>query len=392
MEGGYVYGLIAKCISLLYSLCNLLPKRDKITFFSRQGKQGSLDFRMLSDAVRDRCPQTDVRICATDPENVDKKAFVLSMPSMIYHTATSRVCVLEGYIPAVSVPRLDSKTRVIQLWHALGAIKKFGYQSLGTAAGRSLEEATALRMHKNYDWIVAAGPGAASAYAEAFGYDEDSIRPLGMPRMDYLLDASEGSKRIAKAAALRKRHACLADDRFRVLYVPTLRKGEGMQGWMTREVKRLSEAFSMYPCRIIVAGHPLDEGCDGGILESLSNVASVPGVASVDLIECVDCVVTDYSAIAFEAGLAGKSVWFYVPDISEYRKSPGLNIDPLLEFDDGSTDDPGVLASLVMEGGIPRKFEEFLFRYFGDVGPGATLRLAEFVEECYLDTFDNADE
>lgn len=384
-----MYKIIARCVALFYALCRLFPKRNRITFFSRQGKKGSLDFRMLADAVREQCPQIDVRICATDPENVDKKAFILSMPSMLFHAATSRVCVLEGYIPAVSVPHLDSQTRVIQLWHALGAIKKFGYQSIDTPAGRSHEEATALRMHKNYDWIIAAGPGAIPAYAEAFGYPQSVIKPLGMPRMDYILDASTNSGRLAKAQSLRERYDCLSDDIIRVLYVPTLRKGEGSHGWMTREVKRLSEAFEPYACRIIVAGHPLDEGCDSGTVEKLSNVAAIPGVASIDLIACADCVVTDYSAIALEAGLADKPVWFYVPDIEQYRLSPGLNIDPLKEFPDGAFKSPGDLAAAIGEGKRPSAFADFVIRYFGDVGPGATSRLAEFVEECYLDTFGN---
>ncbi|MFD0702771.1 CDP-glycerol glycerophosphotransferase family protein [Slackia equolifaciens] len=384
-----MYKLIARCVALFYAVCRLFPKRNRITFFSRQGKRGSLDFRMLADAVREKCPQIDVRICATDPENVDKKAFILSMPSMLYHAATSRVCVLEGYIPAISIPKLDSQTRVIQLWHALGAIKKFGYQSIDTPAGRSLDEATALRMHKNYDWIIAAGPGAVSAYAEAFGYSRDAIRPLGMPRMDYLLDNSSASKRLAKASDLRERFSCLGDGVMRVLYVPTLRKGEGAHGWMTREVERLSRAFRPYRCRVIVAGHPLDEGCDSGTLEKLSNVAAIPGVASIDLIASSDCVVTDYSAIAFEAGLAGKPVWFYAPDVEQYRQSPGLNIDPLKEFPDGAFDDPDELASAIGCGKMPRKFTEYIIRYFGDVELGATSKLAEFVEECYLDTFGN---
>lgn len=384
-----MYKIIARCVALFYALCRLFPKRNRITFFSRQGKRGSLDFRMLADAVRERCPQVDVRICATDPENVDKKAFILSMPSMLFHAATSRVCVLEGYIPAVSVPHLDSQTRVIQLWHALGAIKKFGYQSIDTPAGRSHEEATALRMHKNYDWIIAAGPGAVPAYAEAFGYPQSVIKSLGMPRMDYILDASASSGRLAKAQSLRERYDCLSDDVTRVLYVPTLRKGEGSHGWMTREVKRLSEAFEPYACRIIVAGHPLDEGCDSGTLEELSNVAAIPGVSSIDLIACADCVVTDYSAIALEAGLAGRPVWFYVPDIEQYRLSPGLNIDPLEEFPDGAFESPHDLAAAIGEGKHPGAFADFVIRYFGDVGPGATSRLAEFVEECYLDTFGN---
>ncbi|MDR1184773.1 MAG: CDP-glycerol glycerophosphotransferase family protein, partial [Coriobacteriales bacterium] len=59
----------------------------------------------------------------------------------------------------------------------------------------------------------------------------------------------------------------------------------------------------------------------------------------IDLLEIADYVITDYSAIAFEAALLRRKVLFYVPDIADYRLSPGLNIDmdelfPLITFGD----------------------------------------------------------
>lgn len=404
-----MYSLIARCISLAYSILSLLPKQNKISLFSRQGKTGSLDFRMLASAIETSCPEAKLQICATDPESKSKLSFGLAMPKMLYHAATSRVCVLEGYIPAVSIPDLDKQTCVIQLWHAMGAIKKFGYQSLGTEAGRSVEAADALGMHKNYDWIISAGKGAIPAYAEAFGYDQSRILPFGMPRMDYLLDCSAASPRLERAAQVQELYPWLASDVCtKILYVPTLRKGARYEGWMNREVERLSEAFSGTGCKIVVAGHPLDGGGDEQRARARENVSFVKGVSSIDLLHFADHVVTDYSAIAFEAGLLQKPVWFYVPDIEEYRLSPGLNIDPLIEFPRGAFSDPKVLAKGIIQANCPARqsdssndktndcvvpgcsdFADFMRRYFGTVREGSTEKLAIFVRECYLDTFEN---
>ena len=380
-----MHALIAKCISLLYVICNLLPKRKRITLFSRQGRHISLDFRMLAEALHKHCPDIDIHICTTEPESVSKGAFALSIPSMIYYVATSRVCILEDYIPAVSIPQLDKQTRVIQLWHALGAIKKFGYQSIGTTAGRSQKEASLFRMHKNYDWIIAAGPGSVEAYAEAFGCKKDMILPLGMPRMDYLLDFSDSSPRLQKAKALRERYALLSNGVTRILYAPTFRNNHGNYNWITHEVCRLSGAFAPYDFQIIIGGHPLEKDCDTKVLEGLDNVAVISEVASIDLLACVDCVVTDYSAIAFEAGLARKPVWFYVPDIEEYRTSPGLNINPLEEFPSGAFIEPAPLVSAILEKRKPEEFESFLTRYFGGMQCDSTAKLAQFIEDCYAD-------
>ncbi len=381
-----MHALTAKCISLLYAICNLFPKRNRITFFSRQGRRISLDFRMLTEALHKHCPDIDIRICTTEPESANKKAFVLSIPSMIYYVATSRVCILEDYIPAVSIPRLDNQTRVIQLWHALGAIKKFGYQSIGTAAGRSQKEASLFRMHKNYDWVIAAGSETVSAYAEAFGCKKDVVLPLGMPRMDYLLNFSDSSSRLQKAKALRERYDFLSDDATRILYAPTFRSSHGIYNWITHEARKLSKAFAPFDCQIIIGGHPLEKNCDAKMLEGLDNVAVISNTANIDLLACVDCVVTDYSAIAFEAGLARKPVWFYVPDIEEYRTSPGLNIDPLEVFPDGAFIEPTSLASAIIEERKPEEFENFLARYFSDTQYDATAKLVQLIEDCYVDT------
>ena len=57
----------------------------------------------------------------------------------------------------------------------------------------------------------------------------------------------------------------------------------------------------------------------------------VHDTATIDALAVADYVVTDYSAVAFEALLASKKTYFYVPDIEEYRISPGLNVDPLTD-------------------------------------------------------------
>ena len=48
----------------------------------------------------------------------------------MYYLATSKVCVLDGYCIPASILKHKKKLKIIQIWHASGAIKKFGYQIL----------------------------------------------------------------------------------------------------------------------------------------------------------------------------------------------------------------------------------------------------------------------
>ena len=47
--------------------------------------------------------------------------------------STAHVCIIDGYCIPVSVLHHRKELRVVQVWHALGAIKKFGRQALSRA-------------------------------------------------------------------------------------------------------------------------------------------------------------------------------------------------------------------------------------------------------------------
>ena len=47
----------------------------------------------------------------------------------------------------------------------------------------------------------------------------------------------------------------------------------------------------------------------------------------MDLLKIADIIITDYSAIAYEACILNKPLYFYVYDIREYLENRGLNVD-----------------------------------------------------------------
>lgn len=380
--------IVAMGVKALCSVTACTAKKDKITFLSRQGKSESLDFLLLEHELRKRLPDVEIDVLTSDPETVDKIQFVQSTIDMAKAVAESRVCIVDGYLPAVSIPALDPETRVIQIWHALGAIKKFGYQCLDTPAGRSTDEAVKLRMHGNYDWIAAAGPGAVPAYAAAFGYPADRILPLGMPRLDYLLDPAPDSEFKQASARILQQNPCLQSGAKRVLYVPTLRKGSGTQGWMTEAVASLSQALASYDAQLIVAGHPLDTGWDRALIDQRENIVFIPEERTCDLLGVADAVISDYSAVALEAGLLGIPTYFYVPDIETYRISPGLNIDPLEAFPTCAFTQARPLAAAVMRD-VPTQaqpFADFCAQYFAGIEYGAVDRICNLIEAAYHET------
>lgn len=193
---------------------------------------------------------------------------------------------------------------VIQVWHAFGAFKKFGYQSLDTPEGHSAEIARLFRIHRNNSWVLCSGEKARSAFAEAFNMPMERV--IALPRPEFF--------KLQGIVSSRKPCSSLSQ-KIRVQFAPTLRKRSDT----VHPLRDLYASDEWYPLRdfanIIWSFHPLEE----------------TGFAASDVSEALiesDYVITDYSSIVYEAHLLDKRVLFYVPDLDEYRKSPGLNADP----------------------------------------------------------------
>lgn len=320
-------GLLAKVLQLIAILFRLFPFKNRVVLMSRQSGAISESYRLLQDELLKKLPAEQIVLCLCEPETKSKGAFIKGTLRQLFYANTSRFIVIDGYIPAVSIPKKPQKTIVMQVWHSMGAVKKFGYQCLDTPAGRSSKAAKAAHMHKNYDIIAASGPGVIDAYAQAFNYPEKNIQALGMLHLDYLLNPETSKQRKNNFAQACKENPYLQKRNKKiVIYAPTLRKGEGYENWAVNNVRALANACPDNAC-LVYCGHPLDRGNVLPLEAEFDCLHVMQDFSTVDVLEAADTVITDYSALAFDAALLKKNTIFYVPDIDKYKESPGLNIN-----------------------------------------------------------------
>ena len=374
---------MAKALNAMAAKKRRAPPEKRIVIMSRQSSTPSLELAMLHDELVSRVGEESVSYCLTEPETKSRLGFVTGTLRQLDAACRNKVVVADGYSPAVSIPEDMGETRVIQIWHAIGAVKKFGYQSLDMPAGRSSEYARVARMHKNYDIVVAAGPGAVKAYAEAFGYPEEKVVPLGSPAVDFLLRTREEGMSPERRRSLHEALPCLDEGKRVILYAPTLRKGPGSEGWIDRHLRALASCCDAKSTCLVFSGHPLD--CDAGeaVQEEFPCLSVARGVKTVELLQEADVVVTDYSSVAFEAGLLGKDTCFYVPDVEQYRESTGLNVDWVAQGVGLASTDAEELMSHIA--GTPdaeaergfESFRSFVADYFAGVDAHGTQRIAD---------------
>ncbi len=238
--------------------------------------------------------------------------------------ATSKVVVLDGYCILASMLNHKKELKIIQLWHALGAFKKFGKSVLGKRGGKSPEIADAFKMHRNYDLIAASGVKCVKPFAEAFGQSEEKFVPVGIPRMDYLTDS--GLKENEKQAVFEK-YPQLNNGKKNILYAPTFRDTEEDIEALKNATQELVKCVNYSEFNLIVKHHVVDTNVEEIYTDSHLNKAEGENFIGMELMAVADCVITDYSSIIYEALLKNLPLYIYCFDSDKYIDERGFYID-----------------------------------------------------------------
>jgi len=354
----------------------VLPVRRKIVLLSRQSDAPSRDFVLLAEALHSRDPHLEIvmrcRMVGASP--IERLTSALAMVGQMYHLATARACVVDGYVIPVSLLDHRSGLFVVQMWHALGAIKRFGYQTVGLPGGHGAGIAEAMRMHHNYDLVLCGGPAAVPVFAEAFRVDPSIVVPLGLPRIDHLRAGAQdlAAGRVPHSvASLRESYPVLADPSRRVvMYAPTFRKGGADR------YRDVVKRFSGSRYTLIVKPHPLESVRIEG-----DSVVNAQEVDVLDLLPLCSAVITDYSAVAFEASVIDVPTYYYVYDVDEYEKDCGLNIDPLVEMPEAASREIDVIADRIEAGDRLVETTRLLRERYASAPPGCAGRIADRIIE-----------
>lgn len=355
-------------LTILYlPMKHLVRTKKKIVYLSRQSNELSMDMRLLSEEIQRTCPDVRqvFRLRMIDPGILSKIRYMFGMIGDLYHIAGAKVAICDTYSIPISCLKHKESLVVIQTWHALGAIKKFGWQSVGKDEGRSEAMSQAMHMHENYDYVLTPSRATGEFYREAFRVEDQKLCVLTLPHVDYMLDGRSDREHLTKLyPALRHKKL--------LLYVPTFRNGE------KEIVESFAKEFALdEQYELVISLHPLSKVADKRRYE----VAG--GYNSFDLMKMADVIVTDYSACAFEASLLQVPVYFYVPDYELYKDNRGLNIDLEKELADCTFRDAAALRDALYASGETvqerkRQLGEFAKRYVENT-EDCTKKMAAFV-------------
>ena len=297
--------------NFLYFFLKLLPNKNKITFISRGNTFTSIDFKLLSKEIKSL--DKEVKIIFLNHPIENKIIYIFKIAQQMFNIATSRAVILDTYNIPISILSHRKGLAIIQIWHALGAFKSFGLLAIGKSEGSSQEIASAMKMHKNYTYVSCASETMGEIYQKAFGVSGSEIVLSGSPRVDYLKDIEIQS---AQKKSLREKYS-IPNHKKVILFTPTFRKNSAIP------VEKLISEIDFDKFVLVFRKHPLDRKT----FVNESRVIIPDENEAIELLAIADYLITDYSAVVFEAVVMDIPCYFWVYDQSDYKTSRGFLMD-----------------------------------------------------------------
>lgn len=231
----------------------------------------------------------------------------------------AKVLYCDNYYAFLGGLRHPKKMRIVQLWHAAGAIKNFGWEDPATVQRSASDQRRFQAVYNHFDEYVVGSLAMGRVFTRAYKVPLTRMQTLGYPRSDRLCDPQWRQRARAKVARLAPE---LTNHRV-ILYAPTYREGVTFT-----PPKGLAAALTADPkAKVVVKLHPALAQQATRLQRQLGQqVVVAQQLATTELLTVTETLVTDYSSVAFDYSLLpnAHSLLFYWFDFPAYQHQPGI--------------------------------------------------------------------
>ena len=323
----FLYLLLFK---IVFFYLNLLPLKEKITFVVSHGDNSNY---VLQEVLKQNINVEVIVLCKKNNmclfidylevivvpfENLN----VFHWLKSIYHLSTSRHILVDNYYGFLAAVEFKKEVQCVQLWHASGALKKFGLEDEKIKFRSEKAKQRFTKVYSKFHKVVVGSDEMATIFTKSFNLKEEQILITGVPRTDFFFNDIAMQKAKCK---LRKKLPILKNKKV-VLYVPTYRdkelKNYEIQLDINKIVKELGDEYIL-----LLRLHPavnntirISKLFTKNVIDVSSNTYNIN-----ELLVVADYLVTDYSSVCFEFSLLQKPMIFFTYDLEEYKQSRGVS-------------------------------------------------------------------
>lgn len=361
------------------------PEENTILFLSERRPEKNGNLMLLK-----RLFEKDSEVIVTDfinTKTVDRLSKE-ELKECAEKCAKAKVIILEDFYPQLHKLRIQRDTKVVQLWHACGAYKTFGFSRMGLPGGVSQDSMN----HRNYDLVCVSSEAVRGIYAEAFGIPTSKVQALGVPRTDLLYN---WEYKLNKRNTLFKKFPDWKEGKI-VLFAPTFRGDGNKDAFYPMEKFPIDKFMERMPEDVIlvIKHHPfVKESCSIPEIwkDRVFDLSRYDNIN--DLLFVADLLITDYSSSVFEAMLLEVPVVLYAFDEKEYIESRDFYFS-LQSFATGpithSFDELTNKTESYFEGEgseeflSPEKAERFRQNFLSALDGSCTMKIYEYIKKNLL--------
>lgn len=320
---------------VLFALFKLFPLKNKTVFLSSFGDNAFFIANELSKSQQHQMIFINQSKCKIDfsaiPTN-NKKIYsfetsnILDTFLSIYHLATSKYVFVDNYAGVLSVIKFRQEVKCIQLWHAAGAIKKFGWSDPETSARSERAKLRFQQVYDRFQYIPVGSQQMADIFSESFHVDQSHFIYTGVPQTDFYFDSAAKQK---AHETLQSLYPAITGKKV-VLYAPTFRKNSLNSMELQLNVEELLERLDEQYVLLIRLHPSVQEVTNFTEHSRVLLVNDYPHLSELLIVS--DILVTDYSSIPVEYSLLEKKMIFFTYDLVEYGKTQGIWAENSLYF------------------------------------------------------------
>lgn len=348
----------------------IIPNR--ITFISQRRDELSGNFAFVYEKLKD-VPGLDIKFWFNNKTPQDMTPEEIQEFCRI--CAESKTIVLDEFTPQIHYFPLKPEIKIIQLWHACGAFKTFGF----TRTGKPMGSPQGTKMHRNYDAVTVSSSYCKKCHSEGFGIATDCVKPTGIPRTDVFFDEEY---KLKMQNAFYERYPDWRKKKI-IMFAPTFRGMAREDAFYPMERFKVGEVMEALgdEYAMIIKHHPFVNKAQPIPEKYKDRVIDMSDSTELnDLMFVCDLIITDYSSLIFEASLLKVPMLFYVFDLEEYIEERDFYFDLKLMS-------PGKLVytqqelieAIRNEDYALDKMDEFTNLFFDNPDGKASERVAELI-------------
>lgn len=302
-----------KAAALTFYLMQLLPIKRNLVVFAKSKKTS---------------PNDNIKILFKKYHNINRNAVIISnfgeasvIQNMKYHYFLSRakVIIVDDYFYPLYSKKLKDTQHYIQVWHAVGALKKFGFEAVEKIDSKGIQFEQ--RAHQQYTHVISSSPFVSTVYKESFLLNESNVLSLGSAKTDVYF---QEDYKIRIKERFYKKHPELLGKKL-ILYAPTFRGNEHKRKIFNDPIE-WDNVMIPENCAIIYRFHPIVSKVNSKIKNIGIGIQN--DFTTTDLIIISSIIISDFSSIYFEAIIAKKPFVFFFEEIENYSKERGMTYLP----------------------------------------------------------------